>query len=197
MVAQRDIGQEWTVEQYLETEAWSNLRHEFVGGRVYAMAGGDQNHSRISINVTALLADRLFDRPGNPCAVFNTDMMVRLANERDHVYPDASVTCDGRDLADPGAILIRYPRLVVEVLSDSTERYDRGAKFELYCERGTLDEYVLVDAHEVGVEVRSRIADGSWTTGAYGPGDDVVLHTVDLVVPIAAFYRGIAFSHHP
>ncbi len=162
------------------------------------MAGGDQNHSRISINVTALLADRLLDRPGNPCGVFNTDMMVRLANARDHVYPDASVTYDDeRDLADPGAVLIRYPRLVVEVLSDSTERYDRGAKFELYRERGALDEYVLVDAHEVRVEVRSRTADDSWTTDAYGPGDDVVLHSVELVVPIAAFYRGIAFSHHP
>jgi len=183
MVAQRDIGQQWTVEQYLEMEAWSNPRHEFVDGRVYAMAGGDQNHSRISINVTALLADHLFDWPGNPCGVFNTDMMVRLANERDHVYPDA--------------VLIRYPRLVVEVLSDSTERYDRGAKFELYRERGALYEYVLVEAHEVGVEVCSRTADDSWTTVTYDPGNDVVSHSVDLVVPIAALYRGIAFSYRP
>jgi len=79
----------------------------------------------------------------------------------------------------------------------TTERYDRGAKFELYRERGTLQEYVLVDAHEVGVEMRSRTADDSWSTVTYGPGDDVVLHSVDLVIPIAAFYRGIAFSHRP
>src|SRR5579862_2216459 len=107
----------WTVEQYLEMERSSNVRHEFIGGRVYAMAGGDQNHSRIGINVGAALADRLDDQA---CQVFNTDMKVRLANERDYVYPDASITCDPRDLADHTRDYIRYPRLIVEVLSDST-----------------------------------------------------------------------------
>jgi Uma2 family endonuclease len=192
MVAQREIGEYWTVEQYLEMEAWSNLRHEFVGGHVYAMAGGDQNHSSIGINVCAVLVDRLIDRPGNRCRVFNTDMKVRLANERDHVYSDASVTCDERDLADSAAAFIRYPRLVVEVLSDSTERYDRGAKFDLYRERGALYEYVLVSSHRMSVEVHSREENGSWTTVVYGPDSLVIIHSLDLALPIDTFYRGVA-----
>lgn len=189
MVAQRAIGQEWTVQQYLEMERGSSVRHELIGGRVYAMSGGDQRHSRIGLNVGAALADRLGDRL---CQVFNTDMKVRLANDRDHVCPDASVTCDPRDLADDQADFIRYPYLVVEVLSESTARYDRGAKFELYRERAALREYALVSTERAEVETRSRGDDDSWTTTVYGLGDDVVLRGVDMVIPIAAFYRGIA-----
>jgi len=189
VVARQEIGQEWTVEQYLEMERGSSIRHEFVGGRVYAMSGGDQRHSRIGLNVGAALADRLGDRP---CQVFNTDMKVRLANDRDYVYPDASVTCDPRDLADDQADYIRYPCLVVDVSSDSTARYDRGAKFELYRERGALREYVLVATERAHIEVRSRDDDDAWTTTIQGPGGDVILSSVGITILAAAFYRGIA-----
>lgn len=190
MVAQREYGAIWTAEQYLEMEHSSNVRHEFIGGRVYAMAGGDQNHSRIGINVGAALADRLDDQA---CQVFNTDMKVRLANERDYVYPDASLTCDPRDLADRTLDYIRYPCLIVEVLSGSTEGYDRDAKFDLYRERSTLADYVLVSTNRVEVEVRSRDHSAVWTTVVYGLGDDLLLPSVDMTIPVAAFYRGITF----
>src|SRR5947209_5213880 len=97
MVARPQIGQYWTVDQYLEMERGSPIRHELIDGRVYAMSGGDQRHSRISLNVGAALIDRIVT---GPCQVFNSDMKVRLANERDHVYPDVSVACDERDLVD-------------------------------------------------------------------------------------------------
>jgi len=193
MVAERRIGQEWTLAGYLAMERASTLRHEFVGGRVYAMSGGDQRHSRIGVAVVAALADRLYDRRDNPCQVFNSDMKVHLANEQDFVYPDASVTCDERDLADPDADFIRYPRLVVEVLSASTQAYDRGAKFELYGERAALRDYVLIETRRQAVEVRSRTADAPWTMATYGAGDDVVLPSIALIIPIAAFYRGMTF----
>jgi Uma2 family endonuclease len=169
-------------------ERASNIRHELIDGRVYAMAGGDQNHSRISINVGAALADRL---EGWPCQVFNTDMKVRLANDRDFVYPDAAITCDPRDLVDRKRDYIRYPRLVVEVLSDSTEQYDRRAKFDLYRERGVSHEYVLISTDRIQIEVRRRDNDGSWATVTYGDGEDVILRSVDMAIPIAAFYRGV------
>jgi Uma2 family endonuclease len=190
MAAQPVIGQQWTVEQYLEMERASPIRHEYIDGRVYAMSGGDQRHSRIGLNVGAALADRL---DGTSCQVFNADMRVRLANERDHVYPDVSVSCDPRDLADDQVDFIRYPCLVVEVLSDSTERYDRAAKFDLYRGRGTLREYVLVETRRQSVEVRARGDDDVWTTTIYTRGDDVALHSVGVILPMAAFYRGIAF----
>lgn len=190
MVARPPIGQQWTVEQYLEMERASIIRHELVDGRVYAMAGGDQDHGSISINVCAALADRL---DGRPCRVFNTDMKVRLANEQAFVYPDASVTCDPRDLADRTADFIRFPCLVVEVLSASTERYDRGAKYDLYRGRGVLKEYMLVETRRQVAEVRTRRDDGSWTTVSYGRGDDIGLGSVGLTIPLAALYRGITF----
>jgi Uma2 family endonuclease len=128
MIAERVHGPLWTVEQYLEMERWSPIRHEFIDGYVYAMAGGTQRHDRIARTITRLLEDHL---EGGPCQVFSLNMRVRLANEGDHVYADAAVTCDPRDVADDLSDYIRYPRLVVEVLSDSTEKHDRGATFDL------------------------------------------------------------------
>lgn len=192
MVAHPQYGQQWTLDQYLEMERQSPIRHEFIDGRVYAMSGGNQRHSRISINVVLALLERL---ENGPCQVFNSDMRVRLANERDHLYPDASVSCDAHDLADDRADYIRFPRLVAEVLSDSTERYDRGVKFDLYRGRGALREYILLDAARIAVEVRTRENDGSaWTTSTYGAGDDVALRSVELIIPIATFYRGVTVT---
>ena len=189
MVVQPQYGQQWTLEQYLEMERQSPIRHEFIDGRVYAMSGGNQRHSRMSINVTLALLERL---ENGPCQVFNADMRVRLANERDHLYPDASVSYDARDLADDSADYIRFPRLVAEVLSDSTKRYDRGAKFDLYRGRGALHEYILLDTARIAVEVRTRQSDDSaWMTNTYGAGDEVALRSLDLVIPIEAFYRGV------
>lgn len=190
MVAQREYGSRWTVDQYLAMERASTIRHELIDGRVYAMAGGNQDHSRIGVNVVAALADRLDEQP---CQVFNSDMKVLLSNERDFVYPDAAVTCDQNDLADRSRDFIRYPCLVVEVLSDATERYDRTAKFDLYRERDTLRDYVLVSTKRIQVEVRSRDQDGIWATTTYGAGEDVVLQSVDMAIPVAALYRRITF----
>jgi len=155
------------------------------------MGGGNQLHSRISINVCALLAGHLESSPEHRCQAFNADMKIRLANEQDHVYADASVSCDDRDLADDTADYIRFPRLVVEVLSPSTQSYDRRAKFALYRRRDALREYVLVSTTRQAVEVRSRGEDDAWTVMTYGPGDDVRPASIDLTIPIAAFYRGI------
>lgn len=188
MVAQP--GHQWTLDQYLEMERQSHVRHEFIGGRVYAMAGGTRRHNRISRNVTRLLDERLED---GTCQVYTSDMKLRLANERDHAYPDASVTCDPRDLVDEEPDYISYPCLIVEVLSQSTAQYDRDAKFDLYRERGTLQEYVLIETDYPQIEVRTRADDNSWSTISYGPGDDVVLRSLGMAIPLAAFYRGTRF----
>jgi Uma2 family endonuclease len=191
VVAERHIGQIWTVEQYLEMERGSAIRHEFIGGRVYAMAGGTKRHSRISINACSILSAYVDEQPGDPCQVFNGDMKIRLANELDHVYPDASVSCDARDLADDGADYIRFPRLVVEVLSPSTQAYDRMDKFDLYRERGALLEYVLVDSRRQAVELRTRDRDDVWTTRHYRSDEDITLASIGLTVPVQALYRGV------
>lgn len=191
MVAERVHGPLWTVEQYLEMERQSPIRHEFIDGYVYAMSGGTRRHDHIARTITRLLEDHL---QGSPCQVYSMNMRIRLANERDYVYADASVACDPRDMADDLADYISYPRLVVEVLSESTEKHDRGAKFDLYRGRASLEEYVLIQTERVGVEVRWRDEQGTWSTTFYGPNDDVCLSSVNLSLPVQALYRGTALG---
>jgi len=180
----------WTVEEYLEMERGSPIKHEYLGGYVYAMAGGTRRHSRISVNVTGALNTLLRD---NPCQVFNSDMMVRI-DAANYVYPDASVSCDQRDLADGGLASISYPILIVEVLSEhSTAEYDRGDKFNLLYKRiETLQEYILVDPQRIAVEIYRRQADGSWPMQAYGAGEEMVLQSMRCALPIAAFYERLS-----
>lgn len=180
----------WSVEAYLEMERGSSIKHDYLDGYVYAMAGGTRRHSRISVNVTTLLGLHL---RGVRCQVFNSDMMVRV-DARNYVYPDAAVSCDPRDTADDELSYISHPSVVVEVLSDdSTANYDRGDKFTLLYQRvEALREYVLVDTHNVAVELYRRQDDGSWPVQRYGPGDAVALESVAATIPIEAFYEGIA-----
>jgi len=187
MIAERVHGPLWTVEQYLEMERQSPIRHEFIDGYVYAMAGGTQRHDRIARTITRRLEDHLED---DPCQVFSMNMKVRLANDKDYVYDDATVTCDPRDLSNDLSDHIDHPRLVVEVLSDSTEKHDRGTKFDLYRGRAAFVEYVLIETDHVGTEVRRRDAVGVWSATTYSHGDDVYLASVGLAIPIQALYRG-------
>lgn len=153
------------------------------------MAGGTQRHDRIARTITRLLEDHL---EGGPCQIFSMNMKVRLASERDYVYADATVTCNPSDLADDLADHVSYPCLVVEVLSDSTEKHDRGARLDLYRGCDTITEYVLIETERVGVEIRRRDTAGAWSTTVYGPGDNVYLGSVDLAMSIGALYRGTA-----
>jgi Uma2 family endonuclease len=177
----------WRVEDYLEMERCSTVKHEYLDGYVYAMAGGTSRHSRISVNVTSLLNSHL--RSG-PCRVFNSDMRVRI-DARNYVYPDAAVSCDPRDLEHDDAVFLSHPRLIVEVLSDdSTADYDRGDKFNLlYARLPDLQEYVLVETGSIGVEVRRHAGDGTWPSRRFGPDDTVILESIEGRFPIGEFYR--------
>ena len=177
-----------SVEEYLALDRTSvEARYEFIDGYVYMMAGGSADHSTISINVTSLLHSLL---RGSSCRVYNSDLRVRLPKTR-YVYPDASVSCDPRDR---GPIdIVQYPRLIVEVLSPSTEAYDRGKKFAYYRTCPTLQEYVLVDTQRQAVEVFGRQADTLWTLHLFGPGDQVELVSISVSFSFDALYENIAF----
>lgn len=177
-----------SVEEYLELEENSTVKHEYVDGHVYAMAGGTVDHGTIAVNVVSQL--RPFLRGGR-CRVHNSDVKVRLGPRR-FVYPDVSVGCDPRDRVDGRATFINYPRLVVQILSPSTARYDQGDKVEMYRALPSFEEYVLIDAEQVGIEVRTRQDDGAWQVQTYGPGDHVRISTIDVRLPIAEFYEDVA-----
>jgi Uma2 family endonuclease len=183
MVAQQ-LGPHWTVEQYLALERRSPVKHEYHGGYAYAMAGGSQAHSQIAVNIVTLLRTGV---RGSACRVLNADIKIRQT-PADFVYPDAVVTCDPRDDV-PTREWIAYPTLVVEVLSKSTAKHDRGDKFEGYKAIPSFREYVLVEYRRREVTVWRRDEAGTWSATTYGPGEDVVLESLALVLPMDLIYE--------
>lgn len=185
MVA-RQHGPLFTYEEYVEFEEHAGEQHECHNGYVFAMSAGTLNHSQISGNLYALV--RAAVRNG-PCRAFTEAVRIR-ATPSDDVYPDLSVTCDPRDLADMRRRVIAYPTLVVEVLSPSTALYDQHGKFELYRQIPTLREYVLVDSIDARwVEVRRKDGAGVWEATVYEHADNVHLASLDLTIALAALYE--------
>jgi Uma2 family endonuclease len=176
----------FTLEEYEEFEEHASERHEFHSGYVYAMSGGTLNHSQISGNVYALVRTAV---RGGVCRAFTEAVRVR-ATANDEMYPDVSVTCDSRDLADMRRRVIDYPTLLIEVLSPSTAQYDQNGKFDLYRQIPTLREYVLIDsANSRWVEVRRKDDAGLWSSTVYSGAENVLFDTVGLTVPMDAIYE--------
>jgi Uma2 family endonuclease len=186
-------------EEYLSLEHENTIRHEYRRGLVYAMAGGSDDHSRIAINFLTVINFHLRD---GDCRFFSGDVKVNYADAFFY-YPDAFVTCDPRDNSD--RYVKRYPKLIAEVLSPSTEKFDRGEKFEDYRQLESLEEYVLIAQDEMQVECRRRVKDGDgewWETVVYGAGDSlrdsfasrVILQSIELEVAIEELYRGVSFD---
>jgi len=174
------------VAEYLAFERHSPVKHEYVDGHVYAMSGDTRAHSEIAVNIVAALRAHL---RGGPCHVYNSDARVQVSARR-HLYPDVSVSCDERDHADDGDA-VAHPALVIEVLSQSTEAYDRGDKFDLYRSKESLREYVLVSATRMGVNVYRREDGGGWKLFPVAPGDEVALDSIGFRCPIDAFYEDV------
>lgn len=160
----------YTYADYLGFEASSNVKHEFLDGQIYAMAGGTPEHAALAAAVITLLGPQL---RGGECRPYNSDLRVRTPTGLT-TYPHVTVICGLRqiDAADP--LAITNPALIVEVLSRSTEEYDAGDKFEHYKSFPSLREYVLVSHREHSVEVRSR-GDEGWRTTIVREGENVQL----------------------
>ncbi|MBD2327583.1 Uma2 family endonuclease [Alkalinema sp. FACHB-956] len=189
MVAARENDRYFTPEEYFAWEAQQLERHELIDGRVYAMAGGTQNHSAIKLNIVTLVKSHL---RGSQCNVFNSDLKVNILNTPNYTYPDLSVTCDDRDREN--AFYITYPCLIVEVLSSSTEAYDRGKKFEKYRRNPNLVDYVLVSSEEIAIDIYHKNEAGDWLILSYRSGDLVELKSIGLSLPIEQFYEEIVFD---
>jgi Uma2 family endonuclease len=189
MIAVPSYSPKLTPAEYFAWEEQQLSRHEYINGEVYAMSGGTQNHSRISLKVAALLDHHLSN---GSCRVFNSDCRVNLVGTHDYTYPDASVSCDPRDKTS--VQYITYPCLIVEVLSERTEAYDRGNKFFRYRQNPKLQDYVLVSSQEIVIDLYRKSSEGRWEIINYRAGDIVELQSVDLSFPIEQVYRGIDFS---
>lgn len=184
MVAASQQGSLWSVDEYLRMERYSTIKHEFHDGYVYAMSGGTQAHNIIALNMAAFI--RAVVR-GGACRVFTSDIKVRQS-PGDYVYPDVAVSCDPRDDV-PERDWIEHPVLIVEVPSRSTEKHDRGDKFEGYEALASLQDYVLVEYKQKAVEVWRRDDAGQWTMTSYGPGQDVSLQSVSATMSLDRIYE--------
>lgn len=189
MIAVREHFPRFTPEEYFAWEEQQLERHEYIDGEVYAMTGGTINHSDIAGNFLALLKAHL---RGSGCKTLNSDARVSILASSHYVYPDVSVTCDERDKTTTK--YITYPCLIVEVLSPSTEAYDRGNKFKLYRRNPCLQEYVLVDAETMAIEIFRKTDSKSWQIMDYEPGDIVELASIKLTFPIEQVYEDIVLT---
>lgn len=177
-----------TPEEYLAFERTSEQRHEYADGEIFAMSGGTYEHSLLSSNCARELGNALIDRP---CDVHGSDMKIKVAATNRFFYPDASVVCGEPIFVDEMRDSVLNPKVIVEVLSDSTERYDRGEKFAHYRRIDSLRDYVLVSQTEPLVEHFSRQSDGLWLYRALGPGEQLVLASIDCTIPLDRIYRKV------
>ncbi|WP_341740135.1 Uma2 family endonuclease [Microcoleus sp. CAWBG640] len=189
MIAARKQERYFTPEEYFAWEEQQLEKHELIDGRVYAMSGGTRNHSDIAGNILTTIKPHL---RGSGCKTYNSDCRVNILNTRNYTYPDLSVTCDRRDNSSPQ--YITYPCLIVEVLSDSTEAYDRGKKFEKYRRNPNLIDYVLVSSDEMAIDIYHKNDAGDWLILSYRSGDRVELKSIGLSLAIEQFYEEIVFE---
>src|SRR5437660_7764389 len=160
------------VEDYLKLNRDSkNTRYEYLDGEIRMLDGGSPDHSIIIANLTATIKGPL---KGSQCRVYNSDVQLKLSEKR-YVFPDITISCDERDRNQKETI--RYPRLVVEVLSPTTEATDRGKKAAYYRASSTIQEYVMVDSEEIFVEVHRR-EEERWTINTFEPGDTITLQSL-------------------
>ena len=181
-----------TPEEYLAAERLSETRSEYSDGGVYPMTGATANHIRIVANITTELNIQL---RGRQCDVFPIDMKVRLPDSHKFFYPDVAVVYGELRFHDDRKDIITNPDLVIEVLSPSTEAFDRGAKFHAYQTIETLKEYVLVAQDRHVIEQFVRRDDGKWSyTSAVGLESSLVLPSVGCTLSLNAVYDKVDFN---
>jgi len=177
-----------TVEEYFQLEENdSDTRYEYIDGHVFAMAGGTANHDTIKSNIQRILWNLL---RGSNCRAYSSDMKVYISETR-YFHPDVTVTCDPRDRGRVQAI--QSPRLIVEVLSPTTELTDRTWKLKNYCAHLTIEEYVLVDSQSLKIESYHK-EQNRWIYEAFENTDDITLHSLGVHFSLADAYIDVEFE---
>lgn len=178
-----------TIEEYLDWEPQQNCRYEYVNGEVFAMTGGTIPHNDIALNLYRTLYSHL--RPKG-CRINVADVKLQVSTNSPYYYPDVIVSCDSRDLN--ARKFIQYPKLIVEVLSPSTEAKDRGEKFSYYRTIPTLQEYILIESEKIGVECYRRGEGRMWLYYPYTVGDTITIESIEFSCAIDLLYEGVTFE---
>jgi Uma2 family endonuclease len=179
----------FTPEQYLEIERQAEFRSEYYQGEMFAMAGGTGNHTMLVDNLTAALLEKL---RGGSCRPFSNNMRLQVSATGLYTYPDVVVACGQRQFLDERRDTLLNPSVIIEVLSESTEAYDRGKKFGHYRTIESLQEYVLVSQDRVQVECYRRQPGQHWLlTAANSLEDTVALESIGCTLRLADVYEDI------
>jgi Uma2 family endonuclease len=189
MIVAKDNTPHLTPEEYFAWEEQQLEKHEYINGEVYAMGGGSVNHSRIAVRLTTLIDTHL---DGRNCITGNSDLRINIVGTNNYIYPDVSLTCDERDKTTTQ--YITYPCLIVEVLSASTEAYDRGGKFRMYQNNPALIDYLLVSSNSMEIDLYHKNEAGEWLIINYKPGEIIKLKSINLSFPIEQVYRGLTLE---
>lgn len=182
----------FTPNEYLAMERLAPTRNEYYAGEIYAMAGASRRHVFIVTNIVASLGVLL---KGRRCSAFANDLRVKVSAHGLYTYPDVGVVCGKGHYEDKHGDTLLNPSVIVEVISDSTESYDRGRKFEMYRTLESLTDYLLVAQDEPLVEHFSRLPDGRWALSAHrGMDAAVAIASIDCMLALADVYDKIDFE---
>jgi Uma2 family endonuclease len=179
-----------TPDEYLAIERRNEYKSEYVDGEMVAMTGASRRHNLIAVNISRDISQQL---RGRPCESYSGDMRVRIPTTRAYMYPDVVVVCGDPQFEDDYVDTLLNPTVLIEVLSESTERYDRGRKFGFYRTIESLSEYVLVAQDELRVEQYAKQPDGRWLlTDHRSPEDVVELASVECTLKLSDVYEKVS-----
>jgi Uma2 family endonuclease len=186
----------YTPEAYLLFERESASRHEFLDGEIYQMAGESLSHSRVCMNLAREVGNKL---KGKPCEALSPNMKVRTSSASLFAYPDLTIVCGEPLFHDTKKDVLVNPQVIFEVLSPSTENYDRTTKFQKYrMGNETLTDYVLVSQDKIFIEHFTKQADGNWVYRSYGETDDILeFETIGCDLNLREIYDRIDFIIEP
>lgn len=181
----------YTVDEYFDFLDHNEGRFEYDDGEIVAMAGGTVEHSRIKVDVGRVLGNAVLDGPYEP---YDSDMAVAVPRYSSYVLPDLSFVCEEAAFGDEDRRRLLNPALIVEVISESSEAYDRGEKFQKYRSLESFREYMLIDSRRYAVECWYRQDEKVWRIdSAFAREESVYLHTLDMRLPLEEVYRRVKF----
>ncbi|BCG64689.1 MAG: hypothetical protein methR_P2480 [Methyloprofundus sp.] len=177
-------------QQYLENEKTAESKHEYLQGEIWAMAGAGENHVTIAGNLFISLKQQL---KGTPCRSYISDMKVKVEHANAYFYPDVFVSCNPSDKEQE--YYKEHPIFICEVLSPSTEAYDRGDKFKYYQTLASLQEYWLIDAQKMSVDCFTRTQDNAWVLHSYSiPNQHITIDTLNIKIQLTELYDEVSFK---
>lgn len=181
-----------TQEEYLKIERASEYRHEYYDGEMFAMSGATRAHNVIALNISRRLLEQFEDRE---CEAYMADMRVKVDRKGLYTYPDVVAACDSPEFEDEEFDTLINPRVIIEVLSKSTEDYDRGTKFEMYRRIPSLQDYVLVAQDRMHVEHFQRQSDGRWILEDFNESEGTVtFESIACRLRVGDIYTKVSFE---